>query len=37
MVRIDVKTYGRSGFVDITREVVEAVSKSGVESGIAVV
>ncbi len=37
MVRFDVKTYSRSGFVDITREVVGAVSESGVESGIAVV
>ena len=37
MVRFEVRTNSRAGFVDITREVVEAVGESGVQSGIALV
>lgn len=37
MVRFEVMTHNRSEFVDITRKVVEVISESGVQSGIALV
>ena len=37
MVRFEVRTDSRAGFVDITREVVGAIHESGVQAGIALV